>query len=62
MEANFRQFINNTFMKWKKKVAHNFDKKKKKWKFEIKNHIYEINVRILEKKVETLRLKITIMR
>lgn len=61
MEANFRRFINNTFMKWKKKVAHNFDKKKK-WTFEIKNHIYEINVRILEKKVETLRLKITIMR
>lgn len=30
MEANFRRFINNTFMKWKKKVAHNFDKKKKK--------------------------------
>lgn len=61
MEANFRQFINKQIYEVKKKVAHNFDKKKK-WKFEIKNHIYEINVRILEKKVETLRLIITIMR
>lgn len=29
MEANFRQFINKQIYEVKKKVAHNFDKKKK---------------------------------
>lgn len=29
MEANFRQFINKQIYEVKKKVAHNYDKKKK---------------------------------